>query len=95
MNIYNLIQSTFLVENGIEPEILKHIRGIINSPLILSLGAFALVAVLLILVGFCIVRKVWRVQWKDILDDKNSDNKDSRKFPRPIQINNEYELNLN
>ena len=82
----------FSVEEEMNSEVLKHIQEIINSPLILSLATFALVAFLLILVGFCIVRKAWTVQWKDILDDHASDNKDPRKNLHPVHSNNEYEF---
>ena len=84
----------FLVEDGNNSELLTQLQGILNSPLLLSLATFALVAILLILVGFCIVRQVWCTQWKNIIDDQIADTQDHPKFLHPVHFNNEYDLNL-
>ena len=48
-------------------DLLQKIQAIVESPLILSLASFSLVAILLILVGFCIVRQIRGIRWDTIL----------------------------
>lgn len=48
-------------------DLLQKIQAIVESPLILSLASFSLVAILLILVGFCIVRQIRGIRWDAIL----------------------------
>ena len=48
-------------------DILQKIQAIVESPLILSLASFSLVAILLILVGFCIVRQIRGIRWDTAL----------------------------
>ena len=48
-------------------DLLHKIQAFVESPLILSLASFSLVAILLILVGFCIVRQIRGIRWDTTL----------------------------
>merc|ERR1719412_2976121 len=66
------INGTVEAKNDSLANVLHTLQRVLDSPFIMSIASFALVALLLILIGFCIVRQIWGTRWGKILQEQKA-----------------------